>query len=388
MSFVPRLVVMMITVFLKSTTRPWPSVSRPSSRIWRSELKMSGCAFSISSKSTTLNGLRRTFSVSWPPSSKPTNPGGAPNRRETVCFSPYSLMSSEIRASSSSNRNSASALASSVLPTPVGPAKMNEPRGALRVLESGTGAADGLGENRDGLFLTDDALVQCLLHEDESARLLLGELEDGDAGGLRQHLGDQALVHRAGGPDVAGLPLLLEAQTLAEELLLLVAQARRPSRSPGPRSRFPCRRAPRRSSRRTRAAPAGRQDREAQAGAGLVDQVDRLVGQEAVGDVAVGEVRRGDDGAVGDRDLVERLVLVAQSLEDVDRVGQRRLVHLDGLEAALERGILLEVLAVLVERGRTDRLQLTAGEQRLEDARPRRSRPRRHRHRRGCGSRR
>ncbi len=129
MSFVPRLVVMMITVFLKSTTRPWPSVRRPSSRIWSSELKMSGCAFSISSNSTTLNGLRRTFSVSWPPSSNPTNPGGAPNSRETVCFSPYSLMSSEISAFSSSNRNSASALASSVFPTPVGPAKMNEPEG-------------------------------------------------------------------------------------------------------------------------------------------------------------------------------------------------------------------------------------------------------------------
>ena len=60
---------MMITVFLKSTTRPWESVSRPSSRICSSELKMSGCAFSTSSKSTTENGLRRTFSVSWPPSS-------------------------------------------------------------------------------------------------------------------------------------------------------------------------------------------------------------------------------------------------------------------------------------------------------------------------------
>ena len=33
---------------------------------------MSGWAFSTSSKSTTLNGLRRTFSVSWPPSSYPT----------------------------------------------------------------------------------------------------------------------------------------------------------------------------------------------------------------------------------------------------------------------------------------------------------------------------
>ena len=72
MSLVPRFVVMMMTVFLKSTTRPWASVRRPSSRIWSSELKMSGWAFSISSKSTTENGLRRTFSVSWPPSSYPT----------------------------------------------------------------------------------------------------------------------------------------------------------------------------------------------------------------------------------------------------------------------------------------------------------------------------
>ena len=69
MSRVPRLVVMMITVFLKSTTRPWESVRRPSSRICSSVLKTSGWAFSTSSKSTTENGLRRTFSVSWPPSS-------------------------------------------------------------------------------------------------------------------------------------------------------------------------------------------------------------------------------------------------------------------------------------------------------------------------------
>ena len=40
-------------------------------------------------------------------------------------------MSSWISESSSPNRNSASALASSVLPTPVGPAKMNEPPGRL-----------------------------------------------------------------------------------------------------------------------------------------------------------------------------------------------------------------------------------------------------------------
>ena len=49
--------------------------------------------------------------------------------RATACFSMYSLMSRRIIAASSSNRNSASARAVSVFPTPVGPRKMNEPMG-------------------------------------------------------------------------------------------------------------------------------------------------------------------------------------------------------------------------------------------------------------------
>ena len=44
----------------------------------------------------------------------------------------------------------------------------------------------------------------------------------------------------------------------------------------------------------------------------------------------------------------------------------RRLADVDLLEAALERGILLDELAVLVERGRADQAQLAAGEHGLE----------------------
>ena len=286
---------MMMTVFLKSTTRPWPSVRRPSSRIWRSELKMSGCAFSISSKSTTLNGLRRTFSVSWPPSSKPTNPGGAPNSRETVCFSPYSDMSSEIIAASSSNRNSASALASSVLPTPVGPAKMNEPEGRFGSLRPARVRRIVLARAEMASSWPMTRSCSAFSMKTSRARLLFGELEDGDAGGLCEHLGDQALVDDRGGLDVARLPLLLEAQALAEQVLLLVAQRRGllevllldRGLLGGAHD----------GDLLVELAQLGRrrEDREAQACAGLVDQVDRLVGQEAVGDVAVGEVRRGDD---------------------------------------------------------------------------------------------
>mmetsp|Transcript_6428 Transcript_6428/g.16336 ORF Transcript_6428/g.16336 Transcript_6428/m.16336 type:complete len:241 (-) Transcript_6428:1443-2165(-) len=70
-------------------------------------------------------------SVSWPPSSKPTYPGGAPIKRLTVCFSMYSLMSILTMASSLLKRKLASVLASSVLPTPVGPKNMKEAVGRL-----------------------------------------------------------------------------------------------------------------------------------------------------------------------------------------------------------------------------------------------------------------
>ena len=49
----PTFEVMISTVLVKETVRPWPSVSRPSSMICSSVLKTSGWAFSISSRRTT-----------------------------------------------------------------------------------------------------------------------------------------------------------------------------------------------------------------------------------------------------------------------------------------------------------------------------------------------
>src|SRR6266403_3348761 len=64
-----------------------------------------------------------------------------------------------------------------------------------------------------------------------------------------------------------------------------------------------------------------------------------------------------------------RLVAVAQAAQDLHRLVDRRLLDPDLLEAPLECGVALEVLAVLVERRRADRLQLAACERRLEDRR-------------------
>ena len=98
----------------------------------------------------------------------------------------------------------------------------------------------------------------------------------------------------------------------------------------------------------------------------LVHQVDRLVGQEAICDVALRERRRGDQGAVLDANVVVHFIALLQPAQDRDRVLDGRLAHEHRLEAALQRRILLDVLAVLVQRRRAHHAQFPAREHRLE----------------------
>ena len=64
---------------------------------------------------------------------------------------------------------------------------------------------------------------------------------------------------------------------------------------------------------------------------------------------------------------VEDLVLLLEATQDRDGVLDSRLADHHGLETTRERRVLLDVLAVLVERGRADRMQVATGERRLED---------------------
>jgi hypothetical protein len=78
-------------------------------------------------------------------------------------------------------------------------------------------------------------------------------------------------------------------------------------------------------------------DLHAQAGRGLVDEVDGLVGQEARRDVAVRQQRRGDERGVGDVDLVVALVAALEPAQDRHGVLDGRLADQHLLEAPLER---------------------------------------------------
>ena len=170
----------------------------------------------------------------------------------------YSDMSTWMSASSSPNRNSASVRASSVLPTPDGPRKMNEPVGRFGSLMPARARRIALDDGDDRLVLADDALVELVLHPDELLRLGLGELEDGDARPHGDDVGDLVLADLR--LLLVGLvaPLLLELLLLLRELALLVAELRGLLELLRLDRRLPCRRGPCRSPPRARGSAAAR----------------------------------------------------------------------------------------------------------------------------------
>ena len=98
----------------------------------------------------------------------------------------------------------------------------------------------------------------------------------------------------------------------------------------------------------------------------LVHEVDRLVGQESVRDVSVRESRRRDERAVVYLHAVIHFVPFLKPPQYGYGVLHGGLVHHDGLETAFQRGVLLDVLAVLVQRCRAYAMQLAPCEHRFE----------------------
>src|SRR4029453_4283897 len=211
-------------------------------------------------------------------------------------------------------------------------------------------------------------LVELVLHPDQLLRLGLGQLENRDARPHRDDVGnllltDLRLLLRA----FRVAPVLLELALLLSQLALLVAQRGGLLELLGLDRLFLVLAhlldlVLELAVARGRAQLFDRHERGS-----LVDQVDRLVRQMAVLDIAVGQRRRGPQRLVRDLAPVMRLVAVAQAAQDLDGVVDRRLVDADLLETPLECGIALQVLAVLVARGGADRLQLAARERRLQD---------------------
>ncbi len=238
--------------------------------------------------------------------------------------------------------------------------------GPLGIFQSAAAAADGLGNLLDGLVLADDPLMQLVFHLQEADRVLARKPRERHARHSRHNVGDHFGIDDAVG--LAGLvaPFAGERFFLLLELVGLIAKTGRLLEVlVGDRlflgdvepldllfQLLQVRRADHRL--------------EPDAGTGLVDHVDRLVRQAAARDVPRGELDGLLQSVVGVRHAVMRFVTILQTLQDLDRLFLAGRLDHHGLEPPLEGSVLLDVLAVFIERRRTDALQFAAAQSRLE----------------------
>ncbi len=265
------------------------------------------------------------------------------------------------------NRKFASARASSVLPTPVGPEEHEAADRPVRVLQPGPRTADRARHRRDRAFLADDALVEVLLHAQQLVAFVLIDGRQRHAGPLGDDLVDLLLADGHAARARLDVELLAhELQVLARADFLLAVELRLLEILLRDRVLHLL---DGDADAAVDLAELFAVARLAQLGAraGLVDEIDRLVGQEPIGDVAARLVHRGLDGFARVLDVVERLVPILHAEQNLDRLALGRRIDLDGLEAALERTILFDVLAVFGRRRRADAADLAARQRRLQD---------------------
>lgn len=83
----------------------------------------------------------------------------------------------------------------------------------------------------------------------------------------------------------------------------------------------------------------------------LIHQVDGLVRHKPVANVPGRQLGGGDQRRIPNPDAVVPLVAFAQAPPDGNGVVHRGFLHAHGLEAALQGGVLLNIAAILVQRG-------------------------------------
>ncbi len=100
----------------------------------------------------------------------------------------------------------------------------------------------------------------------------------------------------------------------------------------------------------------------AQTAGGFVHQVDRLVRQETVGDIAVAQRRGRHKGAVADPHTVVEFVFLLDAAQDADRVFDGGFFDQHRLEPTGKCRVFFNVFSVFIQCGRTDAMQFAACE--------------------------
>ena len=99
----------------------------------------------------------------------------------------------------------------------------------------------------------------------------------------------------------------------------------------------------------------------------LIKEVNRLVGEVAVGDISLGKAHARGQRLVSIAHRVVLLVAGAEVVEDCERLFGGCLLHHHALKAAVEGSIALKMFAVLGKGGRTNALHSTTRKGRFQD---------------------
>ena len=238
--------------------------------------------------------------------------------------------------------------------------------GATRILERRAAAAHGLGNGLDSLVLTDDARLEHAFGLQQATALALGKRGHRHARGHGHDIGDLGDIDGERAGVELGRPGSLGLGELNLGSLLLLGDL-------GGLVHVVALGGLLRGGLELLDAMLGLSHRlgctirgDASAGTGLVNEVDGLIGQEAILDVAVGKVRGGLDSTLRVAHVVVLLVARLERGQDLDRVLDARLLDIDSLEATLKSRVLGEVLAEFLGRGGADNLEGTTREHGLE----------------------
>ena len=117
-----------------------------------------------------------------------------------------------------------------------------------------------------------------------------------------------------------------------------------------------------------------RVDLDAESGRGLVHEVDRLVGQESVADVAVGQAHGAHERGIRDPYAVVHLVALLEPAQDGQGLVHAGFADENRLEPPLQSRVLLDMQPVFVERRRAHHAKLAPSQGGLEHV-PRVHRP-------------
>ena len=305
------------------------------------------------------------------------------------------------------------------------PEEQERPERTVFIVQPGTRPAHGIGHGHHRVMLADDPLAQLLFHPQQLLALTFQHLGRGDAGpafhhfgnlfgphslghkgltlarlGLAQRLfqrGDAAVLQLSGLGEVALALGLLQLGAGAVELLFQVAGLFQAVAFGLPLCRHLGRlllQVGQFLVELFQAVLTGRVilflqgfrfdlhlqdltvqrvqffglgiDLHPQPAGGFVHQVNRLVRQETVGDVAVRQGSRRHKGRVADAHTVVKLILLLDAAQDADRIFDRRLIDKDRLEATGQGRVLFHIFAVFIQRGRADAMQLTPGKRGLD----------------------